>query len=52
MEEKEIIEFYLQIQIEIDRIWKQSMLLVVGDWNSKVGNIKGKMIIILSRKLK
>lgn len=50
--EEKVTEFYVQIQIEIDRICKQSMLFVVGDWNSKVGNIKEKKVIVSSRRLK
>lgn len=38
--EEEVGEFYDQIQLESDRTWKQNILLVIGDCNAKVGNIK------------
>lgn len=37
-EANEIENLYESIQEEIDHILKQNMLIIIGDWNSKVGN--------------
>ena len=37
-EQEEVDEFYDQVQAEIDRTCKQDVLIVMGDWNAKVGN--------------
>lgn len=38
-------EFYGQVQPEYKTKRKQDVLLVVGDWNGKVGNMKEETIV-------
>lgn len=39
-DKEEVDSFYNKVKFEIDRTWKQNMLLVIGDWNAKVGTMK------------
>lgn len=43
--EKDVDEFYADIQLEIDRISKPNVPHHNGDWNAKVRNIKKKSVL-------
>ena len=44
-EEEETGSFYTSIQENTDHIPKQDMLLIFGDWNTKLGNIAKSNVI-------
>lgn len=46
-EEEQADEFYDHIQFEFDKTCKQNVLLVVVDWNAKIGNINEENIDVL-----
>lgn len=44
-EEEELDQFYEQVQAEIDQACKQDVVIVMGDWNAKVGeNEEGQVV--------
>lgn len=45
--QKKAGQVYGQIQYEINKIWKQDMLHVIGDLNVKVGDMKGENVVEL-----
>lgn len=44
-EEGENDYFYGQVQFEIEKKYKQDVLLVAGNWNAKMGNIKEENVV-------
>lgn len=46
-EEEHIDGFYDHVQFEFDKTCKKNVLLVVVDWNAKIGNINEENIDVL-----
>ena len=44
-EEDELDGFYNDVQEEIDRTPKQNVLMIIGDWNAKVGSTEALRIV-------
>ena len=44
-EEEEMERFYDQVQTEIDNICKQDALILLGDWNAKVGKGREREVV-------
>uniref|UniRef100_W5NI90 Endonuclease/exonuclease/phosphatase domain-containing protein n=1 Tax=Lepisosteus oculatus TaxID=7918 RepID=W5NI90_LEPOC len=44
-QEDKVVQFYEQVKAEIDRTCKQDIFIVMGDWNTKVGNKEEGQIV-------